>query len=237
MLCVHACMHLSVWTCVHVSPCAYVCTCVPVCACKYACVSVCLHLCTCVPMCVLMCACMQVCISVCMHVCACMCTHVPTSVVCASECACMCVSLCAYTCAYVCPRVCLCVCMCEKPRQNLLGPSGPGSSRIPGGTVESAESVRRLGRVSADEGQCVSGAGQCESVLEESGDAPRLGSLGLGGCSHVKLQVWALSCGLWGGRQEASGSKASRMRLCSAACPSPVSAVSLQVRAGLYGLF
>lgn len=69
----------------------------------------------------------------------------------------------------------------------------------------------RLGRVSADEGQCVSGAGQCESVLEESGDAPRVGSLGLGGRSHIKLQVWAFSCGLWGSCQEASGGKASRM--------------------------
>ena len=90
----------------------------------------------------------------------------------------MCAHMYTCVCMHVCDYMCTCVCMCEKLPQNLLAPSGPCSSRIPGDTVESAECVRRLGRVSMDEGQCVSGAGQCESVLEESGDAPRVGSLG-----------------------------------------------------------
>lgn len=182
------------------------------CLCVLTCVHVCAHMC------------MHVCTHAGTHmcgsgarVCACMYTRVPTCThmysVCICVCMHVCVSLCAHACicVRVCPCVCLCVCMCEKPRQNLLGPSGPSSGQIPGDTVESEESVHRLGRVSADEGQRVSRARQCESVLEESGDAPRVGSLGLGGRSHVKLQVWALSCGLCGSCREALDSKARRM--------------------------
>lgn len=212
MLCVHACVHLPVRTCAHACPCTSMCTRVPVCECKHARVSVCLRVCTRVPTCVCTCARVHECGSgAC--VCACMDTCVPTCTHMYSACIWVCtrVSLCAHACicVHVCPCVCLCVCMCEKPRQNLLGPSGPSSGQIPGDTVESEESVHRLGRASADEGQCVSGARQCESVLEESGGAPRVGSLGLGGRSMLSCRcgLCLVGCGgaaerLWAAKQE-----------------------------------
>ena len=163
--CVYACMHLSVRTSILVHMCPQMCPCMPVHACTHACMSVCSHMCMCVHMCPRAPTCihMRACIYVCAYTCACVC-------MCAHMYTCVCMHVCAYMCA--------CVCMCEKPPQNLLAPSGPGSSRIPGDTVESAECVHRLGRVSVDEGQCVCGAGQCESVRRRVVTPPGWGRWG-----------------------------------------------------------
>lgn len=203
-------------------------------------VSLCvIRVCTRVPTCV--CTCTRVheqcpvhaCVLAWIHAC----PRVPTCIVRASGCARV-DPVCSrvHMCACVPMRVPMCVHVCSFPRQNLLGPSGPSSGQIPGDTVESEECVHCLGRASVDVRQCVSGARQCESVLE-SGGAPRVGVAGVRWPLHAELQVWALSSGLCGGAAERLW--AAKQEECDSALQSlpPVSAVSFQVRAGLSSLF
>ncbi len=68
-VCVCACAHVCMYTCVYVY--VHVCICVHVCMCMCMCVYV--HMCVCVCACVCMCMCVYVHMCACTHVCMCMC--------------------------------------------------------------------------------------------------------------------------------------------------------------------
>jgi len=99
-MCVHGCVHLSIFVCIRVNHSASYCTLVK--ACMY--VSVCVYMCACVHVCVHLCASSgNVCAYVFVYLCLCVCVCVRV---------CMCV--CLWVCVCVCMGVCACKCVRER---------------------------------------------------------------------------------------------------------------------------